>query len=228
MILSAMRGGDSLEDEKIVGGSTTGDSLKILNQSISDVWSSPVDLDPNLAHLSVSASGPDKVGWVALVARNIADYGGNVTHSKMLRLGNDFTILMHVAVKPQNRKKLIAGLYSNEELDPLNVKISPLTRRQTGQYVPPTYHLKIHCVGKDRPGILAKVAEEIALKGLSVDNISTELRRGYNGRRDFVVDTDITTVETLNEDGLHRLIQDLQQLKSSLNLDVLDIRVKKM
>lgn len=46
-----------------------------------------MDLDKSLAHICISGSGPDRIGHVAKMARTVADAGGSVTHSKMIRLG---------------------------------------------------------------------------------------------------------------------------------------------
>ena len=150
MILSIMRGGTITDGEELVGSALTGETMHLFEDSLHDYFASPVDIDTAKAHICISASGPDKVGWVAILARTISTHGGNVTHSKMLRLGSQFTVLLHVSVAPENRKKLISGLYSEDDLDPLNLKISGLSRRQPGTFAEPTLALRIHCVGMDR------------------------------------------------------------------------------
>lgn len=227
MILSALRGGAVTEGDELTG-TVTGESYQLLKASVNDFLASPVDLDRTLSHVCVSASGPDKIGWAAKLAGAVAELGGNVTHSKMVRLGQEFTILMHVSVRPEKKKKLVSGLYSDEGLEPLNLRVSSLTRRQTGMFMPATYGLRIHCVGEDRPGMLAAIAKSISGKGMSVENITTELRQGPHGRRDFVVNTDVTTTQILEEEGLDVLLKDIQKLKEQLKLDVLDIRVQKV
>ena len=150
MILSIMRGGAVGEGEELAGNSITGETLHLLEDSLHDLWASPVELDSTKAHICVSASGPDRIGWVSKIAGVVAAHGGNITHSKMVRLGNEFTVLMHVSIEPEQRRFIDAGLRNNKELRPLNPKISFLTRRQTGMFIEPTFALKIHCVGKDR------------------------------------------------------------------------------
>lgn len=228
MILSLMRGGAVAEGEELAGGETTGKSYELLKESLNDFMACPVDLDPTKNHMCISASGPEQAGWVPLLARIVADFGGNVTHSRMVRMGRDFTILMHISVYPEDRKKLISGLNNNKDLTDLNLRISNLTRRQTGMYVPPSYGLKIHCVGADKPGMLASIAEHLHSKGLSIENIITELRQGPDGRRDFVVNTDVITTAEVDEEQLRGVLLEVENLKSVLDLDVLDIRVHKM
>jgi len=78
-----------------------------------------------------------------------------------------------------------------------------------------------------RPGKLAAISEKVLSLGLSVDNISTELRMGKGGRRDFVVNADCTSAfVTINDkQKLEEIFDDLSTLKSSLKLEVLDVRV---
>lgn len=68
-ILSAMRGGSLSDAEDLLGGEVTAASMSVLKHSIDDFFASPVDLDPHASHICVSANGPDKPGWVAIIAR---------------------------------------------------------------------------------------------------------------------------------------------------------------
>lgn len=66
----------------------------------------PIDLDPQLSHIVVSASGKDKGGLVARMTDAVASAGGNVTTSKMHRLGDQFIILMHVSYDKEKVRHL--------------------------------------------------------------------------------------------------------------------------
>lgn len=229
MILSVMRGGNITDGDELAGGNTlTGEALTMFEDSMKDLIAVPVDFDQTLAHACVSASGPDKVGWVHLVTRAVADLGGNVTHSKMLRMGSEFTILMHVEIPPSQFRGLVLKLQNNEELKPLNIRCSGLTRRETGMFIVPTFALKIHCVGKDRPGILAEISESLAEQGMAVENLTTELRRGENDERYFVVDAEVTITNISEINELKPVLDDIKQLKNELELDILDLRVQKL
>jgi predicted amino acid-binding ACT domain protein len=149
-VLSAMRGGDVGHSDDVAGGAVTGATLKIFEEGLQEYFTCPVELDKNLSHIVVTASGPDKVGWVAMLARNVAAEGGNVTFSKMVRLGQEFIILMHVAVPPEQKDTLLKSLKRNKDLKPLNIRTTGLSRRETGKYDKPTTGLRIHCVGEDK------------------------------------------------------------------------------
>lgn len=149
-ILSAMRGGDVMHSEEIEAPFPVGTTLTMIKESLDDIFASPVDLDKNLSHICISGAGPDRIGYVAMMARAVADNGGNVTHSKMIRLGQEFTTLMHVSIEPEKQQQLIKSLRDNKDLKPMNIRASALKRRETGSYKDSVVGFKIHVVGADR------------------------------------------------------------------------------
>jgi len=236
MILSSMRGGDVIHEGDIAGGELTGATLTLVKESLatntagSSVFQSPVDLDKNMSHFTISASGPDKIGFVALLSRFIANHGGNVTHSKQVRLGTDFIVLMHVAVPFEERQMLMKNLKQNKELKPLQIRTNMLQRRNTKDYIKPLHGLRIHSVGEDRPGILASISEMVAEKNMSIENVTTEIVMGNNGRRNFVLTMDCTTTATENRnwwdrDYLLETTKEFTRLKEDLKLDTMDVRI---
>ena len=50
-----------------------------------------------------------------------------------------------------------------------------------------------------RPGMLASVAEKMASKGMSIEDITTKLRIGPNGQREFVIDALVSSTELLEK-----------------------------
>ena len=149
-ILSTMRGGDVTHGEDMAGGAVTGATLTMLEESVNVLFTSPVDLDRNKHHLMLTASGHDKQGWVAMVSRAVADAGGNITHSRMVRLGSEFIVLMHVSVKPEEVKQLISKVKRDPHLKPLNVQFNSISRRKTGTYQEAVMGVHLRCVGADK------------------------------------------------------------------------------
>jgi predicted amino acid-binding ACT domain protein len=149
-ILSAMRGGDVTHGEDMAGGAVTGATLTMLEEGFGALFTSPVELERDMNHIMVTASGPDKIGWVALLSRAVADAGGNITSSKMVRLGGEFIVLMHTSIPPEKTKELRATLNRNAHLKGLNVKCSPISRRKTGTYDAAVMGIHLRCVGADK------------------------------------------------------------------------------
>lgn len=80
-------------------------------------------------------------------------------------------------------------------------------------------------IAHDRPGMLALISEKLSQSGLSVEEMGTELRLNKDGRRDFVVNADVTTPIELSQENLKEIVNELGSLKDSLALDVVDVRV---
>lgn len=84
-ILSVMRGGDVEHADDMIGGAVTRASFTLLQEGLDERYNtSPVELDPELGHICISATGNERPGLVALLARHVARHEGNVTHSKMV------------------------------------------------------------------------------------------------------------------------------------------------
>ena len=224
-ILSAMRGGDAMHSEEIEAPFPVGTTFTMIKESIDDIFASPVDLDKNLSHICISGAGPDRIGYVAMMARAIADNGGSVTHSKMVRLGQEFTTMMHVSIEPEKQQQLIRSLRNNKELKPMNIRASALKRRTTGSYKDSIVGFRIHAVGDDKPGMLAAIAEFAASRNMSIEDVTTEIRRGSGNRRDFVINMDVVTAVKMDQEHLDAMVADFDVLKYELNLSVVDIRM---
>ena len=151
-ILSAMRGGDISHKQDLESPFPTGVTFTLFREGLDEVFACPVESDNSTAHVCILGSGPDRVGHVAKMARVISDAGGNVTFSKMIRLGETFDIMMHVSVDHDKRGELIDRLQTSDDLKLLKIRASNLRRRKTGSYKNTVVGLKIHVVGKDKPG----------------------------------------------------------------------------
>ena len=149
-VLSSMRGGDAIHSDDMVGGAVTGHSYEIFKEGLDAFNTTPVEMDSNLDHLSISAAGKDRPGMVAQLATHVASEGGNVTHSKMVRLGEEFIIQMHVAVPKKGSQSFAQSLKSSDEFKELDIQTTKLCRRDTKKGGKAVIGMKIHCVGKDR------------------------------------------------------------------------------
>ena len=225
-ILSAMRGGDVSHSQDLEAPFPTGTTFTLVKEGLDDIFACPVDEEKELAHVCISGAGPDRIGHVARMARTIADAGGNVTYSKMIRLGQEHVSLMHVSIAPEKRGDLIDKLHNNKDLKSLNIRASSLVRRRTGTYQNAVAGLKIHCVGEDRSGMLAAIAEAIAQRNMSIEDVQTEIRRGEHNKRDFVINAEVVTTSRIDQEDLDSVFADFQKLKEDLNLRVVDIRVQ--
>jgi len=225
MVLSAMRGGDVAHSEDLAGGNVTGRSFELVMEGLDAFNQTPVELDTNMDHISLSAAGSDRPGLVAMLSRHVADFEGNVTHSKMVRLGDEFIVQMHVALPKETSKNFLASLQRKNTLKrDLDVQAKSLTQRVCPNKKA-VLGMKIHCVGIDRPGMLAEVAEKLASKGMSLEDVSTKLRMSKDGQREFVIDALASSKKLEDKENLDACIEDISSLKEDLNLTHFDMRV---
>lgn len=224
-ILSAMRGGTNTES--VTGGSINAATLKIIEEGVENLFACPVELDKSLSHICISASGPDQVGMVAKLARVVSESKGNITHSKMVRLGQEFIILMHVATKPNDLPELMKNL-QGEDLNSLDIKTTSLNQRGSKEIGKVQAGFRIYLQGKDKVGILSKMSSKLECCNLSIENLTTELRVGRHGRRDFVVNCDCVTKELITNEKKAAIYNKLKSLEDEMSLDILDIRLLKV
>ena len=79
-----------------------------------------------------------------------------------------------------------------------------------------------------RPGLLASISESVLAAGLSLENVHTALRRGKNGRLEFVCEADCVARIYMDQEHIEEMVRDLSMLKEEHNLDVCDIRVQRL
>ena len=74
--------------------------------------------------------------------------------------------------------------------------------------------------------MLANIAEAIAERNMSIEDVTTEIRRGKNNNsRDFVINAEVVTTEHMDQEHLDSLLAEFQKIKEDMNLSIVDIRV---
>jgi len=76
-----------------------------------------------------------------------------------------------------------------------------------------------------RPGMVALVAEKAAEKGMTIDSMSTSIRIGKNGKREFVIDAMVSSSDMAHRSNIDQIVSDLSTIKQDLNLSHFDIFV---
>jgi hypothetical protein len=76
--------------------------------------------------------------------------------------------------------------------------------------------------------LLASISESLFAAGLSVENVHTSLRRGKNGRFDFVLEADCVATRYMDQEHIEAMVHNLSLLKEEHSLDICDIRVQRI
>lgn len=172
-----------------------------------------------LAHLCVTVSGKDRVGLVSILSKWIYERGGNITGSKMLRMNQDFTVVMHVISKDRVsashlRADLLLGEGAPSPIEGLQITAREI-KAEPGPGAPAQREARVRCTGYDRPGIVYRVTEVLAGAGFNIDELTTDTIRvaGADGKEKpfFLMEGVVTAPEKIPVDQFEKRITDLRK-----------------
>lgn len=171
-ILSTMRGGsDKVPTNEIIGPYADSKSLELIMRTVMP----PPALDSSRAHVLVTVHGVDRPGMVAAVSRSVYEAGGNLTTGKMIKLGGEFAVMMHVECEPDRLPALREALHNNKfpALEGCDMRTTQVLALNDGAPLP-AYVAHVRLTGPDQPGLVMRLTEVLAQNGLSVEHIQTE------------------------------------------------------
>jgi len=124
--------------------------------------------------LVLTIVGPDRPGIVNLLSDRISAQGGNWVQSRMANLGGQFAgiVLLHV---PASRAEALIAELRELQADGLRVIVA---RAGTSGASPPGRRLHLELVGHDRPGIVREISHELASRGVSIEELTTDCESG--------------------------------------------------
>lgn len=187
-ILSAMRGSSDIPTGEVLGPHVDARTLELLSRTL--IGRAPV-LDTSRAHLLVSVHGPDRPGVIADLSSRIYGNGGLVSTSKMMQLGSDFSIMMHVSCEPHELRNVLDGLHKLQsgEDSLANCEIQVRQVEATPHLEKSLYSAHVSLSGEDRPGLLFHLSEVLSAHGLNIDHMQTEqhARTGSNSKQCFTL-----------------------------------------
>jgi glycine cleavage system regulatory protein len=113
--------------------------------------------------------GRDRPGLVELVARLVAEHGGNWLESRMCRLGGEFAGILRVILPSDREPALVAALQALS-----GQGLTVVTRRDSPPATGTPAAALIELVGQDRPGIVREISAALARQGVNVEELVTE------------------------------------------------------
>ena len=123
------------------------------------------------ASLVITAIGPDRPGIVESISDVGQRFGANWAGSRMASLAGQFAGMVHFEVAESKA----AGL--EEALRALESKGLRITVARGGAGGPkgPARVVHLEMVGHDRPGIVHELSESLACRGVSIDDLHTQV-----------------------------------------------------
>ena len=151
--------------------------------------------------LVVTVMGPDRPGIVSLMSDRAQRYGANWAASRLANLAGEFAGMVHFEVPRENADALAAALRGLESSG-LRVNIA----KSDGAGVPAGLRgVELELVGDDRVGIVSNLTRMLAARGISIENIHTEIIGGKTaGKPTFKVAAHLLVPAALSLEDLQR------------------------
>ena len=164
--------------------------------------------------LVVTAIGADRPGIVSQLADRAQGFGANWAGSRMTNLAGQFAGMVHFEVAAQNAEALAQAL-RGLEASGLRVVIA----KSATQPAPAGRRMvKLELTGIDRPGIVRDLSRNLAERGVSIDDLHTEIvSSGASAQHLFKVSALLVVPESLTNDALRKA---LDALASELMVDI--------
>jgi len=172
--------------------------------------------DQPVGHTSlvVSVVGPDRAGIVSQVSDRAQGFGANWAGSRMASLAGQFAGIVHFEVAPDKAEPLAAALRGLESSG-LRVGIakSDGAPASAGRRV-----VDLELVGDDRPGIIRDLSRNLAERGVSIEELHTQVVSGATATKHlFKVAARLHVPNALPNDELRR---GLEALASEMMVDI--------
>jgi len=163
--------------------------------------------------LVVTVIGKDRPGLVESVSGAVEAHGGSWVESRMSRLAGQFAGILRASVPAANVDALTKALKALRS-DGLRVVI------ERGFEGPPEEGnvILLDLIGSDRPGIVHKISEALAARGVNVDELDTQCDGApWSGDALFKAKARLRAPKSLD---LDRLRESLEAIAGDLMVDI--------
>jgi glycine cleavage system regulatory protein len=122
----------------------------------------------------LTAIGDDRPGLVDAIAEVAASHGASWDRSHMAQLAGKFAGIVELTVPESSAAGLVEALGALGRRGVLSLTVERSDRADTAvEGAGPTWAL--HLVGHDRPGILHEVSQALAVLGVSIEELETDV-----------------------------------------------------
>ena len=120
-------------------------------------------------NIILSVIGPDKPGIVSDISEMIKNHAGNIDKSRMVKLGDYFTIMVLISINDDHLTNLNKKLknYSNYQI--LIHELSTISDKDDD--ISHTIHLN----GIDNEGLVYKITNELAKLDINIEELETNI-----------------------------------------------------
>ena len=126
--------------------------------------------------LVLTILGQDHPGLVDSLAAIVAEHGGNWVESRMAHLAGQFAGILRVEVLPAQAEALTAAIKNLNSTGLESMVCADLTSATATSGT----IAQLDLMGLDQPGIVRKVSQVLAAKGVNVEELATECTAAPN------------------------------------------------
>ncbi|MEN6332564.1 MAG: ACT domain-containing protein [Smithella sp.] len=126
------------------------------------------------SYVVISSMGPDRSGLAKEIAEFFTARGINIERSRGCVLGNEFGMIILTSGKTDDIERLIKDLDSLREKTKLDIYVRK-TKAPSHRNVLPSIPYKLVATAIDRPGIINQICTALQLRGISIDDLSTNV-----------------------------------------------------
>ena len=164
-------------------------------------------------NIILSLIGPDKPGIVSNISKMVKNHSGNIDKSRMIRLGDFFTIMVLINIDKNNRIELEKELNNHSNYQ---ISIYELNNKQTENADDTIY--TVHLNGVDSEGLVYKITNELAKLNINIEELETNRENApMSGLALFSLTAKITHPK-LDYDILK---QKMTELESNLDVNII-------
>ncbi len=168
---------------------------------------------PETVQLVVTAIGTDRPGIVRQLSERAQGFGANWSGSRMANLAGQFAGIVHFEV-PADRADALADALRGLEASGLRIVIakSVVPPAAAGRRV-----VMLELVGPDRPGIMRELSRNLADRGVSIEELHTEIVSSDSVGHTFKARALLMVPQSLANQELQRA---LEPLATTMTLDI--------
>jgi glycine cleavage system transcriptional repressor len=126
------------------------------------------------SYVVISSMGPDRSGLAKDIAEFFTARGINIERSRGCVLGNEFGMVILTSGKTDDIERLIKDLDDLREKTKLDIYVRK-TKAPSHRDVLPSIPYKLIATSIDRPGIINQICRSLQLRGVSIDDLSTNV-----------------------------------------------------
>jgi glycine cleavage system regulatory protein len=157
------------------------------------------------------------------------EQGASITTSKMMSLGDEFAIVMHIECEPSKLNSVQAALNDGtlRKEHGLDVNCRAVVPLPPEKKIVPKFVASVSFTGVDRPGLLFRLSDVLTRQGLSIEHLQTEQHRSKRGQPQlFTTSCHVCSSSYPDRAGLRQALKDLEaELDVKIVFDVIDARL---